>query len=510
MASWDVGLKTPEALNELRVKLKRWNRDVFGDVHKKKEALMGEIKLSQDALDVTQTDALLRKEEELIQAFDVVLEQEETIWFQKSREKWIALGDRNTSYFHTTTIIRRRQNRVEMLKNGEDVWISNAQELENMAVEYYRRLYSMEDVPAAVDGLPDTGFARLMGDELVRLSKPFSEAEVEKAVRSMGRYKAPGPDGFQPLFYHDCWETVGESVVKFVLDFFSTGRLPLSTNDALVVLIPKIEKPERITQFRPISLCNVLFKIITKAMVLRLKTIIGKLIGPSQASFIPGRLSQDNIVLVQEAVHSMGRKKGRKGWMLLKLDLEKAYDRIRWDFLEETLRVAGFEEKWVQWIMKCVVGPSMTILWNGEKTEPFKPSRGLRQGDPLSPYLFVLCLERLCHMIDRFTAVKEWKPISLSQGGPKLSHVCFADDLILFAEASVAQIKIIRRILEAFCAASGQKVSLDKSKIYFSKNVSRDLESMISVESGIKSTRDLGKYTTDSTWLGKEGVCGWS
>lgn len=130
----------------------------------------------------------------------------------------------------------------------------------------------------------------------------------------------------------------------------------------------------------------------------------------------------------------------------------------------------------------------MTILWNGEKTKSFKPSRGLRQGDPLSPYLFVLCLERLCHLIEMAVDLKEWKPISLSRGGPKLSHICFADDMILFAEASVTQVHVIKKVLERFCAASRQKVSLAKSKIFFSENVSRDLAKLISDESGITST----------------------
>ncbi|KAJ0250309.1 Reverse transcriptase domain-containing protein [Hirschfeldia incana] len=208
----------------------------------------------------------------------------------------------------------------------------------------------------------------------------------------MGSFKAPGPNGFQPIFYQKCWEIVGDSVARFVMQFFETGQLPKETNDALVVLIPKVNKPESITQFRPISLCNVLFKIITKAMVGRLKGVMNKLIGPAQSSFIPGRLSADNIVVVQEAVHSMRKKKGKKGWMLLKLDLEKAYDRLRWDFLEDTLRAAGLSEGWVRRVMECVSGPDMCILWNGEKTESFKPSRGLRQGDPLSPYLFVLLM----------------------------------------------------------------------------------------------------------------------
>ena len=237
-----------------------------------------------------------------------------------------------------------------------------------------------------------------------------------------------------------------------------------------------------------------LFKIITKAMVGRLKGVMKKLIGPAQSSFIPGRLSADNIVVVQEAVHSMRKKKGQKGWMLLKLDLEKAYDRLRWDFLEDTLRAAGLSEGWVRRIMECVSGPSMSILWNGEKTDSFKPSRGLRQGDPLSPYLFVLCMERLCHMIDRAVMDKKWKPIKLSRGGPQLTHICFADDLILFAEASVSQVRVIRDVLETFCRASGQKVSLPKSKIFFSGNVTRERGELISRESGISSTRELGKY----------------
>jgi len=316
-------------------------------------------------------------------------------------------GDKNTKYFHTSTIIRRRKNRIEMLKDDDGNWISNAEELESLAIQYYKRLYSLDDVDQVVEKLPRDGFTRLLHGDHSGLNKQFSVSEVEVALRSMGKFKAPGPDGFQPIFYQNCWDVVGESVCKFVLDFFETGLLPPETNDALVVLIAKVLKPEKINQFRPISLCNVMFKIITKTMVGRLKGVIYKLIGPAQASFIPGRLSTDNIVVVQEAVHSMRRKKGRKGWMLLKLDLEKAYDRIRWDFLEDTLVAVGFSDLWVNWIMKCVSGPSMSLLWNGEKTESFKPLRGLRQGDPLSPYLFVLCMERLCHLIDIATVEKK-------------------------------------------------------------------------------------------------------
>jgi len=453
--SWDLNLTTPVALQKLQGKLRIWNKEVFGAINTRKEKTVRQLKEVQDLLDVTQSDALLMKEEQLFKEFDTILEQEETIWFQKSREKFISLGDRNTTFFHTSTIIRRRRNRIESLKDDEDKWISDKEELERLAVAYYTRLYPLVDVSEVRERLPTGGFTGLSTFEKEQLDKPFTLEEVVVAVKSMGRFKAPGPDGFQPVFYQECWEIVGSSVTRFVLDFFESGILPQSTNDALLVLIPKVLKPEKITQFRPISLCNVLFKVITKMMVIRLKSVISKLIGPAQASFIPGRLSIDNIVVVQEAVHSMRRKKGRKGWMLLKLDLEKAYDRIRWDFLEETLQAAGLSSGWTRRIMECVANPAMSLLWNGEKTESFKPARGLRQGDPLSPYLFVLCMERLCQLIDFEVGNKNWKPINLSRGGPKISHVCFADDLILFAEASVVQIRVIRRVLERFCLSSG-------------------------------------------------------
>lgn len=487
-------MDTRLALKKLQGVLKRWNREVFGDVQRRKEKLLSEILEVQKLIENNPSDELLQKESSLMNEFDVALEQEEIIWYQKSREKLLTHGDRNTKFFHTSTIIRRRKNKIEMLKNAEGQWLTDEEELEKLAITYYKRLYSLDDVEQSVETLPRGSFATLSHADKRDLQRPFTADEIETAIRSMGSFKAPGPDGFQPVFYQRCWDTVGSSVIQFVLDFFRTGELPQNTNNAVLVLIAKVVRPERIMQFRPISLCNVLFKTITKTLVGRMKGIMNKIIGPAQSSSLPGRLTTDNIVVVQEAVHSMRRKKGRKGWMLLKLDLEKAFDRIRWDFLEDTLQAAGFPDNCVGWIMQCVTGPSMSLLWNGEMTDSFQPLRGLRQGDPLSPYLFVLCMERLCHLIERAVVGKNWKPIQLSRGGPQLSHILFADDLILFAEASVAQIRVIRGVLERFCIASGQKVNLEKSKIFFSSNVSRELGRMISNESGIQSTCDLGKY----------------
>lgn len=200
LASWKGNIPTPEALKGIQTTLRKWNKEVFGDIQEKKEKLMVEIKTVQDSLYSNQTDDLLRRESELIIEFDVVLEQEETLWLHKSREKWFVQGDRNTSFFHTSTIIRRRHNRIEMLKNEKGGWISNTNELEKLAIDYYKRLYSLDDVDEVVERLPAGRFLGLNQEEQIRLNKPFSAMEVESALKSMSRFKAPGQMDFSLCF----------------------------------------------------------------------------------------------------------------------------------------------------------------------------------------------------------------------------------------------------------------------------------------------------------------------
>lgn len=158
--------------------------------------------------------------------------------------------------------------------------------------------------------------------------------------------------------------------------------------------------------------------------------------------------------------------------MAIKVDLEKAYDRLKWDFIKDTLMDIGLPEKIVDVIRNCTTSSSMRMLWNGEALDEFLPSRGIRQGDPLSPYLFILCIERLFQMIGLAVKHNLWKPICLTKGGPKLSHFAFADDLLLFTKASLEQVHILQTIMDLFCKISRQKISKDKSSVFFSKNVS--------------------------------------
>lgn len=156
--------------------------------------------------------------------------------------------------------------------------------------------------------------------------------------------------------------------------------------------------------------------------------------------------------------------------MSIKIDREKAYDRLKWIFVKDTLEDIGFPDNIVSLIWHYGTSSRMWLLWNGKDLEDFSPSRGIWQGDPISPYLFVLCLERLFHLINQTVSTNSWRPVQISRRGPKISHLAFTGDLILFVEANIEQALVIKRILDTFCISSGQKMSQDKTKIFFSKN----------------------------------------
>ena len=224
------------------------------------------------------------------------------------------------------------------------------------------------------------------------------------------------------------------------------------------MLIPKVEHPDSLRLYRPISLCPDIYKTITKIVANKLKGILPELIGPMQTSFVPGRHITENIIIAQEVIHTMRQKSGKIGHMLIKVDLEKAYDRLSWDFIFETLCEAGIPSDLIRITMDCITSASMQILWNGECTEEFVHSQGIRQGGPISPYIFVLCIERLSHGIHRAINIGTWRPIQLSKRGTPITHVFFVDDLLLFAEASCTQAAVINDVLNTFYVSSGAKV----------------------------------------------------
>lgn len=256
-----------------------------------------------------------------------ILYQEELMWFQHSRAKWMQDGDRNTRYYHLKAVNQKRKNRIVMLRDDSGQWMEEEAQIKSHATSFFQNLFKDEE---ALEIYPTMKYhySPLEPSTFEALDMSITEAEIVNATFSMQPWKAPGPDGFQAGFFHMNWELIRSDCYRFVKGVWSNPNLVARINATDICLIPKVSKPEFITQFRPISLCNVSYKVITKIIVNRLKPLMPVIISPYQTGFIPTRSIHENIIVAQELLHSMRRMRGRNGFFAIKVDLAKAYDRI--------------------------------------------------------------------------------------------------------------------------------------------------------------------------------------
>lgn len=348
--------------------------------------------------------------------------------------------------------------------------------------------------------------------------RPVEDGEIKEAVFEMGALKAPGPDGFNGLFYQKNWETVKKEINEAVKVFFCEGTIPNEVNETLVALAPKVPLPESINQLRPISCCNFIAKIFSKIFVRRLKQFMDKLITQNQSAFVGGRLIQDNLVISHEFFHALKQRdsRGREN-VAIKLDMSKAYDRLEWDFLKEALLAYGFCPRWVSLVMRMVTTVSYRYKINGFTSKKLTPHRGLRQGDPLSPYLFILAADVLSHMLLNAKENGTIEGVELSSGSPSLTHLFFADDSLLFAKAKDEEMFQFVWILNDYARALGQKINLGKSGLIGGKYLSFPTKCRLARILSIQVWDHPGKYlglpgdwsrnkSGDLAWI-KEKVC---
>jgi len=218
-------------------------------------------------------------------------------------------------------------------------------------VNYYEKLFSTTH-PTKFSELLQALQPKVTVEMNRMLEKVFTEDEVRKVKKQMYPLKAPGPNGMPPLFYQHFWPNIGEVVTKTILDFLNNGLSPPNFNEMPIVLIPQIKEPKRVSDYRSISLCNVVFRITSKVTANRLKKILPFIISDTQSAFVHGRLITDNVLVTFEAMHRINQKRSRKkGEMAQKLDMSKAYDRVKWVCPEKIMEKLGFEEKWRKLIM---------------------------------------------------------------------------------------------------------------------------------------------------------------
>ncbi|XP_068339108.1 uncharacterized protein [Pyrus communis] len=420
--------------------------------------------------------------------------QEESYWCQRSRVKWLREGDANTKFFHSSTLQRRRRNKVVKLRNEDGSWVDRPSQVRQLVENHFISVFCSagdRDWGALLDCLTPS----VTSEMNAALIAPVTEEEIKEATMQMGALKAPGPDGFQGIFYHTYWEIVREDISALIKDLLQesegTGRLNLTH----IVLIPKVPNPEYVSQFRPISLCNYSYKILSKILANRLKVLLPTVIFPSQNAFVAGRQIQDSIGIAHEMFHFLkGRKARNKFEMGIKLDMQKAYDRVEWDFLDAVMERMGFCSRWRSLISGCLSSVQFAVLLNGQAGAPFVPSRGIRQGDPLSPYLFILVGEVLSKMIQGAVGQGRLEGVKMGGSGPVISHLFFADDTLLFLRADQKNCRNLRHLIESFCVASGQKVNLMKSSVFFGVNVPKGIANQLGGSLGMAVVNNPGTY----------------
>ncbi|KAL4637806.1 hypothetical protein ACB092_03G102900 [Castanea dentata] len=416
--AWDnvggahIGLnKAKDKINKCGEELVAWgSTKVHPEAEEFKELQKKLEKLSMEDASEGNGASILEASKKL----DDLLLKQEIYWAQRSRISWLKHGDKNTKYFHSKASQRRRRNMIQGIKDKHNNWVEEIKDIAGVATKYFDNIFKLGGCER-MDECLEAVQHKVNADMQEILSREYSADEIKVVLFQMGPIKALEPDGMNALFYKKFWHIVGDhivgdDVVAAVLDFLVTGNMNPDLNYTHIVLIPKVKVLEKMTDYRPISLCNIM-----------LKQILPQLISHTQSAFVPGRLITNNVLVAYEMLHSMHcRKIGKKGMLALKLDISKAYDRL------------GFPNAWIERVMTCVSTPSYSVRINGKAF-----------GDPLSPYLFLLCAERFTVLLAKAEAEGRLHGVSIGRRAPVISHLlfeevwCISDTLQLYAKSSV-------------------------------------------------------------------------
>ncbi|GJX32954.1 RNA-directed DNA polymerase, eukaryota, partial [Tanacetum coccineum] len=380
-------------------------------------------------------------------------------YMQKAKIQWAIEGDENSNFFHGI-INRKRANLAikGVMVDGE--WVDDPCRVKE---EFRLHFANRFRAPAANRCKLNYTFPnRLSSDQLDMLESPISRDEVRNAVWGCGENKSPGPDGFTFEFFRKFWDTLGSDFCAAVEWFFDHSSFSRGCNSSFIALIPKNHDPKFVNDYRPISLIGSLYKVVTKILATRLSSIISGLISDVQTAFLPNRQILDGPFIINELLSWCKHKKQQA--MVFKVDFAKAYDSIRWDFLEDVLRAFGFGSKWCSWIRGCLHSGMASVLLNGSPTSEFQFHCGLKQGDPLAPYLFILIMESLHLSLSRAIEAGIFKGIKIGSS-LNISHLFYADDAVFIGEWSIANLSGITHILHCFSLLSGLSINLKKSHL---------------------------------------------
>ncbi|XP_019229533.1 PREDICTED: uncharacterized protein LOC109210559 [Nicotiana attenuata] len=390
---------------------------------------------------------------------------EEEFLKQKAGMAWFKDGDRNTKFFHAQVRGRRKRLQLKRIKDSRGTWIEEQKDIAEAAVEFYKEQFNESVVPSnfyILDHVPKL----IEEGQNERLVAVPTKKEVKSAVYGLNGDSASGPDGYTGAFYHTCWDIIGEDIYEMVLAFFSGQQLPKCVTHTNLVLLPKKKEVSTFSDLRPISLSNFINKIFSRIIHERLVDLLPKIISEEQAGFVKGRSIVENVLLTQEIITDIRLRTRAGPNVVIKLDMTKAYDGLSWLFLTKMLRKFGFCERFIGMIFDLVGNNWYSILINGQSNGFFKSSRGVKQGDPLSPTLFIIAAEALSRGLNSLHSKLYFCGFGLPKWSPKINHLAYADDTIIFCSSDATSLRLVMEILYLYEAASGQLINKSKSAVY--------------------------------------------
>lgn len=483
-AAWKLAGSKAWDLSSLGVKLKNVKRplktlhkECFSVIQNRVSEVNVCLKIVQVQAMENSTTSRFLEERDLQEKYNFLRGIEESFFHQKSRVNWLRLGDHNTPFYQQVAAARASQNANRSIMLPDGTVLTDPDIISSIAIAHFQQILAPQDLSPLTpthQWLHQLHTLSCSDHDRFLMSSPPTAAEIANVLKKLNPNKFPGPDGFTSAFFKSSWSIIDEEVLLAISHFFTTGFLPRTTNASILTLVPKKPGATYIADYRPISCCNTTYKAISKLLVKRLKPTLKRLIMPNQTAFVAGRSLMENTLLASEVVNGYHRKGGEKR-ITIKVDIAKAFDTVRWEFLFSCLRSYNVPELYIRWLEACVCTPSFSIAFNNSTYGYFKGKRGLRQGDPLSPYLFILVINCLSIALDKAAAEGKFH-YHPRCGRSKLTHL--ADDLLIFSDGSLTSVQAILTVLKDFEERSGLAISISKSCFFAAGMTDPEIEAM--------------------------------
>ena len=391
-------------------------------------------------------------------------EARSSFFYHRNVARWSQRQDQVNKEFFSQFKRKARPLSITSLKRLDGSYTSDGSEMRSIVSDYYQNLLSVESFTTdnfykqqVVLATIEQKVTDVMASQLLQ---PFTSQEVFAAAKSLGKDVCPGKDGIGIGFYLHYWDFIGSLITRAVNLIFSTGNMPEEWTEGIIYMIPKSDAQcDEVSKWRPITLLNVVYKIVAKTIAVRLRPVLPSIIHGTQCGFLQDRSIFDNIFLFWEMVALAQQHKQQLAVLLL--DFEKAYDKVDWDFLEAVLSRLGFPAAWIKGVSSLYRHASSSVLFAGEYGTLFPISRSVRQGCPLAPFLFILFGEALSSYLRSSTTGIKGLVLPITQS--TVLDVEFADDTTLYVDGESTNLDRVQKALQVFSEATGASLNWNKS-----------------------------------------------